>query len=195
MIEIDKAIDSVVREKFQNLQDELESIEERRVITSHLGSFSQDLIAGLALSVEELLLSIGDSKIVVKRVFSIMIEGLQYFRGYGEREKRGRQIGFFVISTSDDSHKIIFSKLMTISLANDLKEYLDAIKKLSPKELDATYQLSLADQFLSDTNKRTGLGILSICGKSGHQMEWESDRINDDMELFTVEVLLSRKMF
>ena len=194
MIEIDRTIDSVVREKFQNLQDKIVTEEERRVVTSHLGSFSQDLINGLAINVEELLLSIGDSKIVVKRVFSIMIEGLQYFRGYGERDKRGKQLGFFVVSTSDENHKIIFSKLITKSKALDLIEYLTELKKLSPEELDEKYQLSLADQFLSIANKQTGLGILSVCIKSEHQLKWYSDKLNDDLVLFTTEVLLSRKL-
>lgn len=194
MIEIDRTIDSVVREKYQNLQDKLVNDEERRVITSHLGSFSQDLINGLALNVEELLLSIGDNKIVVKRVFSIMIEGLQYFKGYGDLYNRGKQLGFFIVSTSDENHKIIFSKLIAKSKLIDLVEYLTSLKKLSPKELNEEYQLSLEDQFLSASNKQTGLGILSVCVKSNHQLEWYSDELNDDLELFTVEVLLSRKI-
>lgn len=194
MIEIDRTIDSVVREKYQNLQDKLVNDEGRRVITSHFGSFSQDLINGLALNVEELLLSIGDSKIVVKRVFSIMIEGLQYFKGYGDLYNRGKQLGFFIVSTSDENHKIIFSKLITKSKLIDLVEYLTSLKKLSPKELNEEYQLSLEDQFLSASNKQTGLGILSVCVKSDHQLEWYSDKLNDDLQLFTVEVLMSRKI-
>jgi len=194
MIEVDRTIDSVVREKFQNLQDKLVNEEELRVVASHLGSFSQDLIAGLASNIEELLLSIGDNKIVVRRVFSIMIEGLQYFKGYGERDERGKQIGFFIVSTSDENHKIIFSKLLNSKKINELEEYLSTTQGLSPEELDEKYQLSLSDQFLSDSNKRTGLGILSVCVKSGHQLKWFSDKINDDLKLFTAEVVLSRQV-
>ena len=53
------------------------SIENRVVLVSHFGEFSQDLINSLVEGNEELMSSVGDKKILIKRVFSILIEGLQ----------------------------------------------------------------------------------------------------------------------
>ena len=74
------------------------SIENRVVLVSHFGEFSQDLINSLVEGNEELMSSVGDKKILIKRVFSILIEGLQNIKAHGDVDEQGVQMAFVLIA-------------------------------------------------------------------------------------------------
>ncbi|MBK9591434.1 MAG: hypothetical protein IPO32_07985 [Crocinitomicaceae bacterium] len=65
-----------------------------KIIVSHFGEFSQDLVNSLSTGIEDTMLESGDKKGVVKRMFSILVEGLQNIRIHGERDEDNNQISF-----------------------------------------------------------------------------------------------------
>jgi len=89
---------SVIRDVFQVKHDSLVNDESRKILVSHYGTFSQDLVGSLSNSVEELLISIGDKKMVIKRMFSILLEGLQNIRIHGGQDNYGNQLGFLIMA-------------------------------------------------------------------------------------------------
>ena len=74
-----------IRNYFQECLNSYKTKENRVILLSHCGFFSQDLINSLVSGNEELMNSVGDKKILIKRVFSILIEGLQNIRLHGEK--------------------------------------------------------------------------------------------------------------
>ena len=89
-------ISTEIRSVFQDRHDALVNVESRKILVSHYGTFSQDLVGSLSNSVEELLISIGDKKMVIKRMFSILLEGLQNIRIHGQNDNYGESTRFFV---------------------------------------------------------------------------------------------------
>ena len=105
---------TIIREVFQNRHDALVNDEKRKILVSHYGTFSQDLVGSLSNSVEELLVSIGDKKIVIKRMFSILLEGLQNIRVHGGFDFDGRQLGFLLIGSKTENYKVIMGNIVHV---------------------------------------------------------------------------------
>ena len=95
-----------IRQFFTNCMESYVSVENRVILISHCGVFSQDLINSLVEGNEELMSSVGDKKILIKRVFSILIEGLQNIRAHGEKDENGKQIAFVLIAKEKDTYKL-----------------------------------------------------------------------------------------
>ena len=64
---------TTIRDLFQDQHDALVSDTSRTILASHYGTFSQELVGSLSKSIEEHLTSIGDHKVVVDRMFSILL--------------------------------------------------------------------------------------------------------------------------
>ena len=99
------------------------------VAVSHFGVFSQDLINSLSSGVEDLLISSGDKKHIVKRMFSILIEGLQNVRIHGEKDQYDKQIGFLQIAKCDQFYKVIFGNILSANDKEALTHYLNNINE------------------------------------------------------------------
>ena len=54
--------------------------------------------------IESYMISAGDSKDVIKRMFTILIEGMKNIRQHGLRDERGRQLGYLLVITSYSIH-------------------------------------------------------------------------------------------
>ena len=67
----------LVKNYFREYLTSYKTEKNRSIVISHCGTFSQDLINSLVVRNEELMKCSGDKKAIVKRAFSILIEGLQ----------------------------------------------------------------------------------------------------------------------
>ena len=128
-------IATVIRDVFQNKHDDLVKIESRKILVSHYGTFSQDLVGSLSNSVEELLISIGDKKMVIKRMFSILLEGLQNIRIHGGQDDYGNQLGFLLIGSDEHDYKVIMSNIIEVSEREKVESYLAEINLFTEEEL------------------------------------------------------------
>src|SRR5690554_7206436 len=73
---------------------------------SHFGEFSQDLVNSLSEGLEYIMRSNNAPKILTKRMFSIMIEGLQNIRLHGARNHENKQLGHVMIMESNDEYTV-----------------------------------------------------------------------------------------
>ena len=62
------------------------------------GRFPQNLISKISLTAEQFLIDRGEDKKIVKRVFSILLEGLNNIRIHGIRDELDRQLGYFILA-------------------------------------------------------------------------------------------------
>ena len=192
MTSIDKSITAAeIREIFQNQHDSLESDEGRKVLISHLGTFSQDLVSSLSSSTEELLISSGDKRMVVKRLFSILIEGLQNIRLHGEKDGAGRQLGYVIVARGKEDYRVIMANVINAEDHEKVEKYLERINHYSVEELRETYLSVLANEFLSQKGG-AGLGFITTRMKSGNPLRHSFYALKNDKMLFSFDVHLSR---
>lgn len=192
MIEtINSVIASDVRNAYLKYLEKFSREELRTVSVNHFGVFSQDFINSIATSVEELMVSFGDEKKVIKRVFSILIEGLQNVRLHGENDDFGRQLAFLFLSKNETSYKIVFGNIILKSDQAKLSSYLDHINGLEKEPLKEMYCKILSEGYLSKKGG-AGLGFLTLRLKSENELKYYIETLDDSKSLFTVEVLIKR---
>ena len=132
-------IQTTVKDCYQDQCDSLISKEGRNIIVSHYGGFSLDLIGNLSDSVQQLLVSKGDNLAVRKRMFSILIEGMQNVRRHGARDPKGVQVGYVVIAEKEASYKIIIANLVDKENKELVEAYLKKINEYSIDDLIDKY--------------------------------------------------------
>lgn len=191
MTESENSIAAIeIREIFQNKQDNLEN-EGIKVLISHFGVFTQDLVSSLCSSTEELLISSGDRRVVVKRLFSILIEGLQNIRLHGERDSFGRQLGYLIVARTKDHYRIIMANVISTEDMEKVEKYLEQINEYSPEKLREAYLLVLSNEIISHKGG-AGLGFITTRMKTEQPLRYSFYNLDSDQILFTFEVRLSR---
>lgn len=161
------------------------------LMVQHFGEFSTDFINGLTESVEEMMVSNGDSKKVIKRVFSILIEGLQNVRLHGEKDEQGNQYSFLFVVKGKSNYKIIMGNLINHEDQVIAERYLDKINLMSSEELKS-YYLEILDNSFFSRKGGAGLGFLTMRMKSEQKLSYSFDKLNDNLCFFTVEITLLR---
>lgn len=163
------------------------------IVLNHFGEFTQDLINGLSESMEELMISNGDSKKTIKRVFSILIEGLQNIRAHGERDEENNQYAFLVIAKSPLVYRIVFGNLILEKESQGLLKYIDKINQMELPALKELYMEILNNSFFTRKGG-AGLGFLTMRLKSEQALNCKVQRLNEQNCFFTVEVLVNRNL-
>lgn len=187
-----KIVTTEVRKIFQGQCDTLMDMEHRNILVSHFGTFSQELVMGLSQGVEDLLVSIGDKKLIIKRMFSILIEGLQNIRIHGEREKiTDRQLSYLVLAGDQRSYKLIMANIIKSEEVSRVTGFIDKINGYSEDELKDIYTSVLSNEFLSQKGG-AGLGFITTRMKSGKSLGYDFFQLNDEQSLFSLEVELDK---
>lgn len=193
MVEVDKSVTALeIREIFLNQQDNLSKSDGRKILMSHFGTFSQDFISSFSEATEELMASSADRKIVIKRTFSILIEGLQNIRLHGERDEMNRQLGFVIVANSNEDYRIIMANIINPEDLTKVEKYLDRINNYSPEDLKDTYLSVLENEFISQKGG-AGLGFITTRMKSDNPLNYSFYALMDGKMLFTFDVLLNRQ--
>tara|TARA_B110000285_G_scaffold166135_1_gene185627 strand:+ start:1356 stop:1913 length:558 start_codon:yes stop_codon:yes gene_type:complete len=180
-----------IREIYQNQQDTIVSKNACKVLVSHFGAFSQDLVNSLTLNVENLLQSKNIKKQVIKRIFSILIEGLQNIRLHGQKDEASRQLGYFILSESCDKFHISLANLISSDDFKKVDNYIERINNYSEQELKKTYLAVLENEFLS-TKGRAGLGFITTRIKSGSPLKHSYFALKGGSFLFTFRIDLEK---
>ncbi|MGB1102725.1 MAG: SiaB family protein kinase [Crocinitomicaceae bacterium] len=177
--------------KYQKIFGDYNIQADGRIIVSHFGEFSQDLVNSLSVKIEELMLDSGDKKVVVKRMFSILVEGLQNIRIHGERDPDGNQVSFLLVLQNEDNYKVSFGNLVKAENVDDLVKRIEDLNALSPEETKTLYMETLSNGILSSKGG-AGLGFITISLKSKNPIHCEKDYVSDDLIFLTQRVELER---
>jgi hypothetical protein len=191
MLEIEKnGLSTEIRRVFQGQGDELNSTGSNTLV-SHFGTFSQDLVASLSEGVEDLLVSVGDKRLVIKRMFSILIEGLQNIRIHGEIDDFNRQLGYLIISSTKENYIITMANIVRSEDTDKIISFIDRINNFSDENLKETYLAVLSTEFLSNKGG-AGLGFITTRRKSGNPLGYDFFDLNVEKQLFSLEITLAR---
>lgn len=185
------AISSEVRSYFLNLLEKFSSDKKKSIMVNHFGEFSQDLINSIASSVEEQMIHAGDQKKVVKRVFSILIEGLQNIRLHGERDEKGKQQAFLFLVKNPTNYKIALGNMIQEEDVEMVEKYLTKINHMNSEQLKELYTSILTNGTISKKGG-AGLGFLTMRIKSENKLDYQLLDLPNQKVFFSVEVVINR---
>jgi hypothetical protein len=190
---INTSTGSEIRSRYLEELEEYASQTGSTIVINHFGEFTQDLINGLSESMEELMISNGDSKKTIKRVFSILIEGLQNIRAHGERDEEGNQYAYLIIMKSPSLYRVAFGNIIQEKESTGLSKYIDKINQMEMKDLKNLYLEILNNSFFTRKGG-AGLGFLTMRLKSEQALKSKIQRLNEQKCFFTVEVSIDRNL-
>jgi hypothetical protein len=190
---INTSTGSEIRSRYLGELEEYASQTGSTIVINHFGEFTQDLINGLSESMEELMISNGDSKKTIKRVFSILIEGLQNIRAHGERDEEGNQYAYLIIMKSPSLYRVAFGNIIQEKESTGLSKYIDKINQMEMKDLKNLYLEILNNSFFTRKGG-AGLGFLTMRLKSEQALKSKIQRLNEQKCFFTVEVSIDRNL-
>ncbi|MFT4602732.1 MAG: hypothetical protein ACI857_002919 [Arenicella sp.] len=177
--------------RFQDIFGDYNKNASGKIIVSHFGEFSQDLVNSLSTSIEDMMLESGDKKGVVKRMFSILVEGLQNIRIHGERDEDGNQVSFLIVLQNEDDYKVTFGNLIRRDKIDGIKDRIDGLNKMENAEVKELYMDVLSNGIMSNKGG-AGLGFITMSLKSKNQLGYISEEVSDDLVFFSVKIHLDR---
>lgn len=189
---LNSVIASDIRNSYLRYLEKFSIEEQHSIAINHFGVFSQDLINSIANGVEEIMVSSGDQKKLIKRVFSILIEGLQNIKSHGEKDELDRQLAFLFLCKKPSSYKIVFGNIIQNEDREILVEYLEKINSIENQELKELYMNVLNNGFMSKKGG-AGLGFLTMRIKTENKLYYQIEKLSENKSLFTVELLLNRQ--
>lgn len=175
------------------LTDRLDRLREEgytNVHLAHFGELNQDLINSLTVNVEELMISIGDRKPLIKRVFSILIEGLQNILIHGERIE-DEQLALVIVASNETQYRI---ELGNVALQKDKEKlvgYLAKLNGMNDDEVKAFY-LEILNNGLISSKGGAGLGFITMRMKSKALLQSSFSTWNEEQLFFTIATDLDK---
>ncbi|MDX1652069.1 MAG: SiaB family protein kinase [Brumimicrobium sp.] len=188
---MDKGVEikSELEEIYRDLHNRLATREKGVIILSHHGEFSQDLINSLSEGLEQIMITNNAPKKIIKRVFSIMIEGLQNIRIHGAKSDEGEQLGHVIVANKSGSYTISFGNLMEEKKQKFITEYIDKLNGMNEAEVKAYYMEVLGNGVLSEKGG-AGLGFITMCLKSKSKLAYQFFNLENSKLYFEVHMTL-----
>ncbi len=177
--------------KFQKIFSDYSSKQNGKIIVSHFGEFSQDLVNSLTISIENVLQESGDSKGITKRMFSILVEGLQNIRIHGENDEDGTQVSFLVILQNQSFYKVMFGNLILNKNIPKIEEHLYFLNNNDLRVVKQKYMEVLSDGTMSSKGG-AGLGFITMKLKTKKNIHFNTEPVSDVLSCLSVEVMLDR---
>lgn len=177
--------------RFQSIFGDYNIQADGKIIVSHFGEFSQDLVNSLTTSIEDMMLESGDKKGTVKRMFSILVEGLQNIRIHGERDDAGNQVSFLIVLQNDDNYKVTFGNLIKKEKIDGIIERIDNLNEMDNDEVKELYMEVLSNGIMSNKGG-AGLGFITMSLKSKNRIAYINEEVSEKLTFFSVSIDLDR---
>lgn len=162
-------------------------------VMTYYGELSEDLVDDFTAKIVDSLIAEYDKKNILKRMFNLLIEGLQNIRIHAEKDNAGKQIAYFEITRTDFEYNIMFGNLVKKSNEDSLRARLNFLNSISTQEVKQHY-LSVLDDGETSSKGGAGLGFITIALKSKNKLNYNFAEYNDDLLCFNLGVTLNREL-
>jgi hypothetical protein len=158
------------------------------------GIFSQNITDGILTLTESNLDKSGEDSKIKKRVFTIMVEGLQNITRHQEMEESEelKETGIFLIQDVANRYYITTGNPILKRNIPSLTEQLNKINSLDSDELKSYYKKVLNDNIISDKGG-AGLGLIEMARKSGNKLVYDFVDLNDNYSYFYLNTEISQE--
>ena len=172
----------------------LRNMEKDHIVFAYKGEINPDLLEAVYSMLENHFEEKNITTLAKKKFFQVLIESLQnvlHHQVLPEQtdEITGVQTGFLIKINKDENYSIVTGNLIKNSSISRLQEKLEEVNNLTSENLKLHYQQALAKSEFSDKGG-AGLGIIEMARKSGHKLQYEFTRINNEYSFFSLTITL-----
>ena len=166
--------------------DLFEDMQRNNLNYIYRGFFTQSITDNIILLTEASMNSVVEDSKIKKRVFTILVEGLQNVTRHQEidgKEASPNQSGIFIIQNQNGRYYITTGNPILKSSIPTLTRQLDKINGMSPEDLKMFYKEVLNDNVISNKGG-AGLGLIEMARKSGNKLDFDFSDLNDNYSYF-----------
>ena len=166
--------------------DLFEDMQRNNLNYIYRGFFTQSITDNIILLTESSMNNVVEDSKIKKRVFTILVEGLQNVTRHQEidgKEATPNQSGIFIIQNQGGRYYITTGNPILKANIPTLTRQLDKINAMSPEELKIFYKEVLNDNVISNKGG-AGLGLIEMARKSGNKLDFNFSDINDNYSYF-----------
>jgi hypothetical protein len=130
-----------------------------------------------------------------KKFFYILIESLQNVFHHqvtkfeNVTDEDTATAGFIIKCEDENVYSIITGNYLLNSGVVKLRKKLEEVNRFTPEELKDYYRKSLSETEFSEKGG-AGLGIIEMARKSGHKLNYEFTKINDEYSFFSLTITI-----
>lgn len=157
------------------------------VLMSYFGGFSHDLVSSFADEVEHIMKRKNAPKTVAKRMFTVMIEGLQNICIHGSGVIPGKVLGHIMLIEKENGYLVSFGNFVDSEKMESLTQQLNRVNGMNSSELKELYLKTLSQGVLSEDNG-AGLGIITIALKFNSKMNGKFRPYDKNLYYYSLEV-------
>ena len=150
-----KKVVEICNLRFEDFK-KIHSIDESNVFVSFFGELSQDMVNDLSIETEGKMIESGDKKVIVKKAFNILVEGLQNIRLHGAKDSNGIQTSCLVIVKNKLTYKILFGNLIPNKIIKTISSKIELINSSNLDQIKEMYVSTLTNGIIS---KKGGAGL------------------------------------
>ena len=161
--------------------------DELDILVAYSGEFSKDIVNSIPESVEIKLQDLRIRKNNIKRIFSILIEGLQNIRKHSDFKDNNDHLGYVYVARKPHLVKLCFANLVNQKSIEALEGKLEKLENMSEDELKEYYREILNNGLMSDLGG-AGLGLITMVMKSNKSLDYQLKEIESGVHLFSVAV-------
>ena len=154
------------------------------------GNFSDDIADSILELTEKTLHNQESSSKIKKRVYAIMVEGLQNITRH--QDHSGEQYidrqSIFVIQRFKEKYYITTGNIIEAENIEHVKQLIEKINALTKEELKIYYKKVLKDGSLSEKGG-AGLGLIDMAKKSGNKLSYFFKPLTDGLYYFYLHTI------
>lgn len=178
------------QDKWDAIQTEYREADDKKIILSNFGDLSEDGVDSILMMIENKMESHGEPRMLIKRIFTVVVESLQNVRIHASRTDSAKDTSFIVIAKESGDYKVMVANLADNDIVEGIKAKLIKVTALNQKALKKVYMNSLAMGKLS-AKGGAGLGILTIALKSDNNLKFNFEKINEELTFFNMDIRVS----
>lgn len=164
---------------------------EEQLLMNYFGIISDDLIHSLGHTMEDLLISYSIPKRQIKKVFSILVEGLKNILLYGENSNLNEKIGCVLVVKTSSQIKVLFGNPINDKIQPVLATYIQTVDNLDKEQLKTKYIETLETTFVKNVSE-SGVGLLVMALNSDSGISYNFIKLDHQRFLFTTEVSIHK---
>jgi hypothetical protein len=182
----------VAENKIINIYDVFNVMTEHEVILIYQGLFDQQMIKTLMSMTEMKLGKEQAGESARKKVFNIMIEGLQNICKHQHNTSTVQQNPFLIISKDEQFYNIFTGNIIHNAKVGIVTDKLDHINSLSKDELKELYKSARLNSIISDVGG-AGLGFIDMARKSENILDYRFYNLDVNHSFFILHSKILNK--
>lgn len=179
----------LLRQIYERTKNRNTDLLDGNVVSEYFGDINEHSISTITGDVEHKLIDSLEQRTISKRIFTIVVEGLQNIFKHGYESEGGKHMGACLLVKTDEAYRVHFLNISPKSEISAMSEYLDYLNGLTMDETKKFYMERLVNGAISERGGAS-LGYIIMKLKSSNNIEYSFEVADESNSCYHIEIVL-----